>query len=88
MKLMNHSASSAAALITVVLAGCSTAPLAPPTARSAEVAVKLIAFNDFHGNLKTPTLRVPVADATQSVGFRFEPAGGVEQFGGINALRK
>ena len=47
------------------------------------VDVKLIAFNDFHGNLKTPNLRVPVPDASQSTGFRLEPAGGVEQFAAL-----
>jgi 5'-nucleotidase len=47
------------------------------------VTFKLIAFNDFHGNLKTPSLRVPVPDATQPAGLRFENAGGVEQFAAV-----
>lgn len=55
-------------------------PLVPATG---SVAVKLIAFNDFHGNLKTPNLRVPVPDAAQSTGFRLERAGGVEQFSAV-----
>ena len=55
---------------------------APPTP-SATVAVKIIAFNDFHGNLRTPSLRVAVPDATQSTGMRFEPAGGIEQFSAL-----
>lgn len=83
MKQLKHPALSAAALIFSLLAGCSTAPKEPPGARTGEVELKLIAFNDFHGNLKTPSLRVPVPDATQSVGFRFEPAGGVEQFSSL-----
>ncbi len=83
MKQLNHPALSAAALIFSLLAGCSTVPMEPSGARTGEVEVKLIAFNDFHGNLKTPSLRVPVPDATQSVGFRFEPAGGVEQFSSL-----
>jgi 5'-nucleotidase len=47
------------------------------------VSVKLIAFNDFHGNLQIPNLRVPVPDASQSTGIRFENAGGVEQFAAL-----
>ena len=50
---------------------------------SATVDVKIIAFNDFHGNLRTPSLRVAVPDATQSTGMRFEPAGGIEQFSAL-----
>lgn len=67
-----------------LFAGCVAPPqlpdqpaLAPATG---SVAVKLIAFNDFHGNLNTPNLRIPVPDASQSTGFRLERAGGVEQF--------
>ena len=52
-------------------------------AASATVDVKIIAFNDFHGNLRTPSLRVPVPDASQSTGIRFEPAGGIEQFSAL-----
>ena len=54
-----------------------------PPAPSATVAVKIIAFNDFHGNLRTPSLRVAVPDASQSTGMRFEPAGGIEQFSAL-----
>ncbi len=66
----------------VFIGGCATsgdgrAPL------SATVDVKLIAFNDFHGNLKTPSLRVPVPDASKSTGIRFDPAGGIEQFSAL-----
>ena len=56
-------------------------PLAPAT--QATVEVKLIAFNDFHGNLRTPSLRVPVPDATKPTGIRFDPAGGIEQFSAL-----
>ncbi|MBL8512028.1 MAG: bifunctional metallophosphatase/5'-nucleotidase, partial [Betaproteobacteria bacterium] len=69
-----------------LLVACSMAPRqepvkAPPS--TAPIALKLIAFNDFHGNLKTPSLRVPVADASQPTGIRFDPAGGVEQFSAL-----
>ena len=64
--------------------GCATSNREAVTPNIAStVAVKLIAFNDFHGNLKTPGLRVPVADASKSTGFRFEAAGGIEQFSAL-----
>ena len=67
------------AALLLCLAGCGSLPVVnTPADNSRPVDVKLIAFNDFHGNLKTPSLRIPVPDASQSVGFRFEPAGGVE----------
>lgn len=62
----------------------TAAPASAPT-----VSVKVIAFNDFHGNLRTPSLRVPIPDATQSTGFRLVPAGGVEQFSAlVKSLRQ
>lgn len=70
------------AALFIGLTGCaqkpiatSVAPVAPPT-----IEVKVIAFNDFHGNLKTPSLRIPVVDPAAPNGLRLEPAGGVEQF--------
>ena len=70
--------------IAVLSASCAQAPrtssLAGTPTPSATVDVKIIAFNDFHGNLRTPSLRVAVPDASQSTGMRFEPAGGIEQF--------
>ena len=68
------------------LAGCTTVPVVPPPVSvvvPAPLHVKLLAFNDFHGNLKTPSNRVPVPDSTQSTGIRFDPAGGVAQFGAL-----
>ncbi len=70
-----------AVILIAVLAGCANTAKPPASvAPLPNVEVKLIAFNDFHGNLKTPSLRVPVPDVTQSTGLRFDPAGGVEQF--------
>ena len=78
------------ALITTLvalLAGCVQAPTTVidqgAKAASATVEVKIIAFNDFHGNLRTPSLRVAVPDSSQSTGMRFEPAGGIEQFSAL-----
>jgi 5'-nucleotidase len=76
-----------AVALSVLITSCALAPVpvSAPTAAalSATVDVKLIAFNDFHGNLRTPSLRVPVPDASQSTGIRFDPAGGVEQFSAL-----
>jgi 5'-nucleotidase len=83
MRQINRTALGAAAFVVACLSGCTTFSAAPPSIPTASVEVKLIAFNDFHGNLKTPSLRIPVPDASQSVGFRFEPAGGVEQFAAL-----
>ncbi len=71
--------------VSVLSASCVQAPKTPtsPQALSATVEVKIIAFNDFHGNLRTPNLRVAVPDAAQSTGIRFEPAGGVEQMSAL-----
>jgi 5'-nucleotidase len=72
-----------AAVLTV--AGCAQTgkPATAAPAKSATVDVKVIAFNDFHGNLKTPSLRIPVVDPAAPNGLRFEPAGGVEQFAAV-----
>lgn len=70
----------------LLMAGCATSPVEPRHDRVTlppVVDVKIIAFNDFHGNLKTPNLRVPVPDPTQSTGFRLEAAGGAEQFSAL-----
>ena len=73
--------------LAFISASCSQAPTigSPPkeAALSPTIDVKIIAFNDFHGNLRTPSLRVPVPDASQSTGIRFEPAGGIEQFSAL-----
>ena len=74
-------------VVATLVASCAQLPanLPAPVAKaaSATVDVKIIAFNDFHGNLRTPSLRVPVPDATQSTGMRFDPAGGIEQFSAL-----
>lgn len=76
-----RNSSWSAALLAALLAGCaSQIPPSSPPAESAPVQVKIIAFNDFHGNLRPSGLRVPVPDASAPMGFRMEPAGGIEQF--------
>ena len=74
----------ALSLLSVSLASCTSFSLPEPMQKQrAPLEIKLIAFNDFHGNLKTPATRVPVPDATQASGSRLEPAGGVEQFSAL-----
>ncbi len=63
-----------AAIAAAILAGCATAP--PRTA--APVAVKVLAINDFHGNLLPPAGGIRIqdpADATKTINV---PAGGAE----------
>ncbi len=79
--------------IAVAVSGCVSAPpLRAPDVVPAKVVaplqVKIIAFNDFHGNLKTPSLTVRVPDATQPTGTRPVAAGGVEQFATVIAALK
>lgn len=52
-------------------------------AAPAVVKVKIIAFNDFHGNLRTPGNRVPIVDPAAPNGYRMEVAGGIEQFSAL-----
>lgn len=73
--------------VAFLSASCAQVPKTAPTSgappAAATVAVKIIAFNDFHGNLRTPSLRVGVPDPSQSTGIRFDPAGGIEQFSAL-----
>ncbi|MBL8523822.1 MAG: bifunctional metallophosphatase/5'-nucleotidase [Betaproteobacteria bacterium] len=86
-RYLNRSVLGAVAGALLFGGGCALQPQVPEKSplvpATGTVAVKLIAFNDFHGNLKTPNLRVPVPDAAQSTGFRLERAGGVEQFSAV-----
>jgi len=68
-----------AATATAVLAGCASAP-APSSAPVAQgpVSVKLIAINDFHGNLKPPLGGIRVPDPDRPGQTKTIPAGGAE----------
>ena len=70
------------ASLTLVACGLLPTPSLDAT-KLPPLEIKLIAFNDFHGNLKVPATRVPVPDPSQPNGFRLEPAGGVEQFSAL-----
>ena len=50
-------------LAAALLAGCASAPSSPP-ATTEPVKVKVMAINDFHGNLKPPQGGIRVRDAT------------------------
>jgi 5'-nucleotidase len=78
--------------LVLLLSSCASAPPLNPVpvveVNQSSLNVKIIAFNDFHGNLKTPNLTIRVPDATQPTGTRMEPAGGVEQMSAlINTLK-
>ncbi len=62
-----------------VLAGCATAPVpAPATAPAGPVSVKVIAINDFHGNLMPPLGGIRVPDPSNPGQTKTIPAGGAE----------
>ncbi|MEI2676374.1 MAG: metallophosphoesterase [Burkholderiaceae bacterium] len=66
-----------------LLAGCASAPSAP-----APVTVRLIAFNDFHGNLETSGLTLPWPDpAKPDRALRLAAGGAAYLAGTVNALR-
>lgn len=69
----------------VLLAGCASPPSAPRSVASDQpLKVKLIAFNDFHGNLEAPgaTTRAPEGGRSLEASERdvAVPAGGVARF--------
>jgi 5'-nucleotidase len=65
-------------LAAIALAGCATAG-ERPAAQSAPTAVRIIAFNDFHGNLLPPgqTVSAPVEGLAEAIRV---PAGGAAYF--------
>ncbi|MDE2147243.1 MAG: bifunctional metallophosphatase/5'-nucleotidase [Burkholderiales bacterium] len=65
----------AAALATAGLAGCSSVPPAPPAA-AAPVEVKIIAINDFHGNLLPPKGGIRIQDPARPGHLVTAEAGG------------
>ena len=72
----------ATALCAVLLAGCATPPPAEP------VKLRLIAFNDFHGNLESTGLTLPWPDPAQrDKAVRLAAGGAASLAGTIQALR-
>ena len=81
----NSLAPLCAAFIAVLTYGCAAPGVAPQAERdSGTLRVKLIAFNDFHGNLESPgaTIRAPEGGLTGDTTGRdvAVPAGGVARF--------
>ncbi len=80
-----------AAAAAAVLAGCATAPqptVPAPAQPQGPVSVKLIAINDFHGNLKTPLGGIRVPDPARPGEFITVPAGGAEHLATAIAAAK
>ncbi|HLO94747.1 MAG TPA: metallophosphoesterase, partial [Burkholderiaceae bacterium] len=74
----------AAALAALGLAACSTAPLpspagpATPAAASDPVPLRILAINDFHGNLRPPAGGIRIKDPQRPGAFLDVDAGGAE----------
>ena len=69
-----------------LLAGCATAP---PPASTEPVKVRVLAINDFHGNLKPATSGIRVADSANPGKTKTLPAGGAEHLAtAVAELRK
>jgi 5'-nucleotidase len=77
----------AAALAAALLAGCAApGPSSPPAA--APTTLRVIAFNDFHGQLEPGSLSLGLADPRQPGATLRVPAGGAAALGGlVQALR-
>lgn len=66
------------------LAGCASTPAPPP----APVHLRVIGFNDFHGNLEPAQLTLTLPDPARPGGTLRVPTGGATAFAGlVNALR-
>ncbi len=65
------------ACAAAVLVGCAAVPTPPPTP-AGPVSVKLIAINDFHGNLMPPLGGIRVPDPERPGQTKTIPAGGAE----------
>jgi 5'-nucleotidase len=63
-------------LATVLLAGCATPP---PPSPATPVQLRLLAINDFHGNLRPPPGGIRIADAANPGRTVEVPAGGAER---------
>ncbi len=71
-------------LLCLLLCSCAGAPPSTPVADTRPLKVKLIAFNDFHGNLEAPhaTIRAPAdgLDPDRTDRDVSVPAGGLDRF--------
>ena len=72
-----------AAWVAACLAGCAVSPAAPslpaaPASPAGPVQVKVIAINDFHGNLKAPPAGLRIKDPADPKKLITVAAGGAE----------
>ena len=74
---MRRFAAAAVVAWLLALSGCATSGA---DRASGPIAVKLIAFNDFHGNLESPHASIRAPDANDSSRDVAVPAGGVAEF--------
>lgn len=79
-------------LAAALLAGCTTAPVTPagtpPAAATGPLTLRVIAFNDFHGNLESTGLTLPWPDpADRSKVARLAAGGAAPLAGLVKALR-
>jgi 5'-nucleotidase len=77
-----------AAAAAALLAACASAPLPTATAPATTVSVKLIAINDFHGNLKVPPGGIREPGPTAGDRVVTVPAGGAEHLATAIAVSK
>jgi 5'-nucleotidase len=66
-----------------LMAGCATAPEAPSSAPAEPVTVRLIAFNDLHGNLESTGLTLPWPDPADKNKVQRLHAGGAAHLAGL-----
>ncbi|CCD86096.1 putative 5'-nucleotidase [Bradyrhizobium sp. ORS 285] len=72
----------------VLLAGAAAASLAalPASAEDEPVSLRILAINDFHGNLKPPSSGIRVADPNDPTKSSVVPAGGAAQMASLVKL--
>ena len=84
------SSTAALALVALLVSGCAQRPpqaSAPPALET--VQVRVIAFNDLHGNLESGNLSVQVADPTQPGNALRVAVGGADAMAGlVRSLRQ
>lgn len=66
------------ALLVAVMLVCAPGPASPVKAQTRSVEVRILAINDFHGNLRPPTGGIRIADPEDKTKSIEGAAGGVE----------
>ncbi|WP_414641461.1 bifunctional metallophosphatase/5'-nucleotidase [Bradyrhizobium sp.] len=65
-------------ILAAVMLVCAPGPACPANAQAAPVEVRILAINDFHGNLRPPTGGIRIADPEDKTKSIDVAAGGVE----------